>query len=113
MNSLTNDSDFLKFQKDLHLPAEKLPSAEAQLEAKERVLAQKQDAKESFIKKETAKLKALASKRERSRGGSVSSKTERAIRLAVAANLANKESAEAIKVYIFILLVSAKFLFNC
>ena len=97
-NTIESDRDFIKFQEELKQPVEKLPSAELQLEAKEKLLTIAKEAKEAFIKKETAKLKALASKRERGRG--ISSKTERAIRLAVAANLANKESAEAIKVLV-------------
>jgi hypothetical protein len=94
--TIESDSDFLAFQTRLHQPVVKLPSAEVQLEARLKLAALAQAAQEAFVKKETAKLKVLASKRDKGKGSS--SRTERAIRLAVAANLANKESAEAIKV---------------
>ncbi len=93
--TIDTDADFLAFQSQLHQPVEKLPSAEVQLEAKEKLAVIAAAEQEAFIKKETAKLKVLASKKIRGRS---STQTERAIRLAVAANLANKESAEAIKV---------------
>lgn len=96
VNTIEEDPDFLAFQKKLQEPVEKRPSAEVQLEAREKARAAEQEAEEAFVKKETAKLKALANRKEKGRGNS--SRTERAIRLAVAANLANKESAKAIKV---------------
>ena len=95
-NTIEGDADFLAFQQQLQQPAARLPSAEVQLEAREKLAAIAQAAQEAFVKKETAKLKVLASRKDKGRGSS--SRTERAIRLAVAANLANKESAEAIKV---------------
>jgi hypothetical protein len=94
--TIESDPDFLAFQKQLQQPAEKLPSAEIQLEAREKLAVIAQAAQDAFVKKETAKLKAAAAWRDKARGSS--SKTDRAIRLAIAANLADKESAEAIKV---------------
>lgn len=95
-NTIEGDADFLAFQQQLQQPVEKRPSAEVQLEAKEKLAAIAQAAEEAFVKKETAKLKVLASKKMKGRGGST--RAERAIRLAVAASLANKQSAKAIKV---------------
>lgn len=94
--SIEEDSDFLNFKKQLEQPVEKLPSAEVLLEAKEKQMALAQAAQDAFVKKETSKLKAMANKRDKGRGSA--SRTERAVRLAVAANLADKASADAIKV---------------
>jgi hypothetical protein len=88
--------DFLGFQKQMQQPVEKLPSAEVQLEAKEKQIAIAKAAEDAFVKKETLKLKAIANRRDKGRGSA--SRTERAVRLAVAANLADKASAAAIKV---------------
>lgn len=95
--TIEGDADFLAFQRQLHQPVEKLPSAEVQLEAREKLAALAQAAQDAFVKKETAKLKLLAGKKDRGKGSS-NSRTDRAVRLAVAANLADKASAEAIKV---------------